>query len=315
MSESGDSPVRETLSVEEAFRLFSHELRVDILLALWNAPEFRLAFSELREEVGARDSGKFNYHLSKLTGQFVGHVGDEYELLYPGHRVIDAIQSGMLHQSAEIDPVELRAACRNCDSGLEFRYADYVATIACPQCDELVLEFPFDPGGVVDRSPAEVVAAFDRRTRSTWQLALEGICPTCSGEVKVEPSTVAGRSPRIDHFADDHPVVAALDCRQCSFYSYPPVGTVLLDTSEFACALLDRGVDLRETRLWEIDFIADSDRISVQSTDPWRIDVTTAMGGAERCARLDGDLSVRLLGERDGENGGERTDADGGGGS
>jgi hypothetical protein len=306
MSDSGDS-VRETLSTEEAFRLFSHELRIDVLIALWRAPEFRLAFSELQEAVGARDSGKFNYHLSKLTDQFVGHVGDEYELLYPGHRVIDAIQSGMLHRTAEIEPIGLQAPCPNCESSLEFRYAEYLAAVSCSECGELVVEFPFDPGGVVNRSPAEIVAAFDKRTRATWRLALDGVCPTCSGRVEIEPSVTAGKSPDVDHFGDDHPVVASLDCEQCSFYSYPPIGTALLDAPDVVCALERRGVDLRETRLWEIDFVADPARIAVRSTDPWEIDVTSGMGGDERRVRLDGSLSVQSV---DGDVGGDGSDPD-----
>lgn len=293
MPGSGDHPIYETLSAEDAFRFFSHEIRIDILLALWEAPEFRLTFSELQDEVNERDSGKFNYHLSKLVGQFVGHVGDEYELLYPGHRVIDAIRSGMLHQSAEIGPIEFQAECPNCNSHLEFQYRDYIGTISCPQCDELVLEFAFDPGGIVNRSPKEVIAAFEKRTRYIWSLALEGICPICSGEIHVKPSLTAGKSPEIDHFGDNHPVVISIDCQQCSFYSYPPIGMVLLNDFEVVCMLLSQDIDLQEMHLWEIDFIIDPTRISVQSTNPWEIDITTAMEGRERRISLDENLSIR----------------------
>lgn len=297
-----DHSVRETLSTEEAFRLFSHELRVGILLALWEAPEFRLTFSELQDEVGERDGGKFNYHLSKLVGQFVGHVGDEYELLYPGHRVIDAIRSGMLHQSAEIKPVELQSECPNCDSTLKFRYIDYIVTIACPQCDELVLEFAFDPGGIIDRSTEEVIAAFDKRTRYIWGLALRGICPTCSGDIQSEPSGTAGKSPDIAHFGDDHPAVISLDCQHCSFYSYPPIGTALLNSPEFVCTLLRRNLDLQERHLWEIDFIVDPSRLSVVSTDPWEFEITTAIDGVERRISLDEQLSIQTVEQDPGES-------------
>jgi hypothetical protein len=299
MSGSGDRSIHDTLSAEDAFRLFSHEIRIDILFALWDAPEFRLTFSQLKDEVDERDSGKFNYHLSKLVGQFVGHVGDEYELLYPGHRVIDAIRSGMLHQSAEIGTIELAAACPNCDCHLEFQYSANIGTVSCPQCDELVLEFAFDPGGVANRSPKEIIDAFEKRTRYIWSLALEGVCPICSGEIHVEPSLTAGKSPKIDHFGDTHPVVISLDCEQCSFYSYPPAGMVLLDDLEVVSMLSSQGVDLQGLSLWEIDFIIDPACISLQSTDPFEIEVTTAMEGIERRITLDEDLSIRKI-ERDG---------------
>lgn len=299
MSGSGDHPIHETLSAEEAFRLFSHEIRIDILLALWEAPEFRLTFSDLQDEVDERDSGKFNYHLSKLVGQYVGHVDEEYELLYPGHRVIDAIRSGVLHRSVEIDPIELRANCPNCDSTLEFEYVDYIVTISCPRCDELVLEFAFDPAGIVDRSPEEVITAFGKRTRYIWGLSLEGICPICSGTVRIEPALTAGKSPDIEHFGDNHPAVISLDCQQCSFYSYPPLGMALLDDPEFVGALVGEGTDLREMRLWEIDFIVDPTRVSVQSDDPWEIEITTSIGGKQRRVVLDQELSIRTIEQED----------------
>lgn len=298
--ESDDHPIHETLSVEDAFRLFSHELRVGILLALWEAPEFRLTFSELQDEVGERDSRKFNYHLSKLVGQFVGHVDDEYELLYPGHRVIDAIRSGMLHQSAEIEPIELDAACPNCNSTLEFHYVDYIVTISCPQCDELVLEFAFDPGGIVDRTPEEIIAAFDKRTRYIWGLALEEICPICSGEIHVEPSLTAGKSPGSKHFGDNHPAVVSIDCQQCSFYSYPPLGMVLLNDPEYVEKFSRQNVYLQEMYLWEIDFIIDPTRISVQASDPWKIEITTAMDGVNRRISLDEELTMPTIEEETG---------------
>lgn len=295
MPEAGDHPIQETLSAEEAFRLFSHEIRIDILLALWEAPEFRLTFSDLQDEVGERDSGKFNYHLSKLVGQYVGHGDEEYELLYPGHRVIDAIRSGMLHQSAEIEPIELQAVCPNCDSTLEFEYVDYIVTISCPRCDKLVLEFAFDPAGIVDRSPEEVVAVFDKRTRHIWSLSLEEVCPICSGNVHIEPSLTAGKSPDVEHFGDTHPAVISVDCQQCSFYCYPPLGMALLNDAEFVGTLFGQDIDLREMRLWEIDFIVDPTRISVQSDDPWEIEMTTATGGIERRITLDEELSIRTI--------------------
>lgn len=306
MPESGDCPIHETLSAEDAFRLFSHEIRVDILLALWDAPGFRLTFSELQDEVDERDSGKFNYHLGKLVGQFVGHVDDEYELLYPGHRVIDAIRSGILHQSAKIEPIELHAECPNCDSPLQFQYRGYIVTISCPQCDELILEFAFDPGGLLNRSSEEIIAAFDKRTRFIWGLALEGICPICSGKTQSEPSLAAGKSPEINHFGDNHPAVVSLDCQQCSFYSYPPLGMVLLNDLEFVGLFLRQDVDLHEIRLWEIDFIIEPTRISVQSTDPWEINITTAIGGPERHIRLDGEPSIQMITQNTGESEADR---------
>jgi DNA-binding transcriptional ArsR family regulator len=96
---------------QDAFQLFSHELRLEILFALWEAPRYALTFSEIQEAVGERDSGKFTYHLEQLTGQFVTEVEGQYVLQYAGHRVIDAIQSGVFHTSPTVSPVEAPGAC------------------------------------------------------------------------------------------------------------------------------------------------------------------------------------------------------------
>jgi len=61
---------------ESAFMVLSHDLRLEILLALWDASGFSLSFSELRKAVDERDSGGFNYHLSKLLGHFVAETDD-----------------------------------------------------------------------------------------------------------------------------------------------------------------------------------------------------------------------------------------------
>lgn len=79
----------------EAFDALADETRLAILRALADrrqeAPERpTLSFSELRERVGVRDSGLFNYHLSKLVGRFVRERPEGYELGHAGRRVIRA---------------------------------------------------------------------------------------------------------------------------------------------------------------------------------------------------------------------------------
>ncbi|UIO99967.1 helix-turn-helix domain-containing protein [Halobaculum sp. CBA1158] len=71
------------------------EHRVAILreLAAADAP---LTFSELRERVGMRDTGRFNYHLGELRGRFVRERDGGYVLGHAGERVVLA--------AADLDP-------------------------------------------------------------------------------------------------------------------------------------------------------------------------------------------------------------------
>ena len=271
---------------ESAFMTLSHDLRLEILLALWDAPGFSLPFSELRKTVGERDSGSFTYHLSELQDQFVAKTDDGYELQYPGHRVLDAIQSGVFHDQVTIGPVELDDDCRECGEQLTFEYdTDYIARIRCPDCGNRALEWPFDPGGIADRDSDAIVAAFDRRTKLIWSCALDGICPFCAGTIDRElTSRVHERGACIgvieqldrydEYFARDHPAVVAVDCERCSFYSFIPVGVVLLTRPAVTGQLHEADIDIRETPLWNLGFVVDSDAVSVQQTDPMCVEVS-----------------------------------------
>jgi len=270
---------------ESAFMTLSHDLRLEILLALWNAPEFSLSFSELRKRVGERDSGSFNYHLSELEGHFVAATDDGYELQYPGHRVLDAIQSGVFHDEATIGPVALDEACRQCGAGLQFEYGtDYIARVHCPDCGNRALEWPFDPGGTADRNPEAVVSAFDRRTRLIWSCVLDGVCPFCAGRVDRDlvpdpdqQGTCVGVIDQLDrydeYFACDHPVIVSVDCSRCSFYSFIPTGVVALTRPKITGTLYEAGLDVRERPLWDLGFVVDADAITLRSAEPVRVEI------------------------------------------
>lgn len=63
------------------------EHRVAILREL-AAADRPLRFSELRERIGMRDTGRFNYHLGELRGRFVREVDGGYVLGHAGERVV-----------------------------------------------------------------------------------------------------------------------------------------------------------------------------------------------------------------------------------
>lgn len=289
---------------ESAFVTLGHELRLQILLALWEAPGFSRSFSELRRAVGERDSGSFSYHLSKLVGHFVAETDAGYELQYPGHRVLDAIQSGVFYDEASVGPLDLDADCRACGSTLSFEYdTDYVARVRCRDCGDRTLEWPFDPGGTADRDAAAVVAAFDRRTKLLWSCALDGVCPFCAGRVDRtlgEPASSSGVCVGVidqldryeSYFAADHPAIVSVDCRRCSFYSFVPVGTVLLSHPAVPFRLFEAGIDVRETPLWDLGFVVDGERVTVRDTDPTVVAVRLFDDGRSPIATVDESLRV-----------------------
>jgi predicted nucleic acid-binding Zn-ribbon protein len=284
---------------QDAFQLFSHELRLEILFALWEAPEYALAFSEIRTAVGERDSGKFTYHLEKLTDHFVTEVDGRYVLQYAGHRVIDAIQSGVFHASPTVSALEVPGDCTQCGTSHVFEYADHLATVSCPDCETKRIEYPFDPGGFQDRSLEEAIAAFDRRTKCKWRLASAGVCFVCAGRVSVAYTESAADMDTHDRyerfFAADHPALLHLSCRNCSFYSYVPVGVRLLDSPAVAGQLATRGVDTRDRFLWALPFVTDADCVTVRERDPWAVLVEAPTPSGTLGVTLDDDATVQSV--------------------
>jgi len=266
----------------EAISVVAHEIRLGVLRALWDAENHSLRFSELRRAVGVRDTGKFNYHLSKLEGQFLVHVDDRYELLYPGHRVIDAIQSGVFEEAVADRSVPLSETCPDCDAQLAFTYEEFLARIRCQECPQTVLGYPFDPGGFAGREGEAVARAFDTRTRRYWLSATEGVCPVCAGPTDgglvADATTLQALERYEHHYASDQPVLVSVDCDHCSFYSYVPSGILALGHPGVTGRLHDRGVDSRERPLWSFDCLVDADCVNLVATDPREVGVTVTAG-------------------------------------
>ncbi|MDS0279231.1 hypothetical protein NDI85_15630 [Halomicroarcula sp. S1AR25-4] len=277
---------RADISPEEAFALVGHELRISILRALGEADGQRLSFSTLRERIGERDSGKFNYHLSKLEGRFVAKTGrGVYALTYPGHRVVDAIHNGAFHRQDGVDAEPVSGSCLDCGGGLAFTYDTLEGgRVACVECGRRHLRHPFDPGGLVDRSGDEIGRVFDRVARNTWAQAQTDICPVCAGHVRrwlrtdAPPKAVA---------VPGHPVTVGFDCRQCSYHGNVPTGVLLLSHPAVRGFCYENGVDLRSEPLWELPFVVDPDAVTVRDDDPWEVAVTVAVGDEERVAVVD----------------------------
>jgi hypothetical protein len=286
MASDSTEPEAVATDAESAFKTLSHDLRLEILLALWDAPGFSLSFSDLRKTVDERDSGKFTYHLEQLQDHFVAKTDAGYELQYPGHRVLDAIQSGVYHEQVAVGPAELDDDCRTCEGTLCFEYdTDFIARVRCHDCGTRALEWPFDPGGIADRDSPAIASAFDRRTRLIWSCALDGICPFCAGRIDRdltgrvhEDGACVGVIEQLDrydeYFARDHPAVVAVDCDRCSFYSFIPPGVLLLTRPAVAGRLTEAGIDLRNRPLWSLGFVVDADAVTVTETDPMTVDIT-----------------------------------------
>lgn len=282
----------ECLSPAEAFSVVGNETRLSILEALWRMDR-PASFSDLRREVGMGDSAQFNYHLSKLTGQFVTKGEDGYDFRSAGRAVIQAVLAGTLNQDPQIDPFEVEGSCVDCGASLAAHYRNERVRIRCTDCGRPHGGYSFPPGGLEDRTREELMDAFNQRARHLSCLSADGVCPECSGRMETALYAVG------DDDAFDLDVRVEHECRRCQHTIFSSVGLVLLDDAEIVSFYRDHGVDLNAVPYWTLEWCVTDEYTSIERTgsaddpaDEWRITLTIPVEDEALVLELDGDLTV-----------------------
>lgn len=268
----------------DAFALIGEEIRLSILEALWRL-ETPARFSAVREAVGVSDSAHFNYHLGKLRGTFVRKTDEGYVLRTAGQRVVQAILAGSFTEHPE-RTIAIDDPCTICGGPLSARYADEHLAIECTACGHGHGEYPFPPGGLHDRTDAEILEAFDQRVRHLHCLAKDGVCPECNGRMETviveDDACCLGVGLRADHH-----------CQQCGHTVCSAIGLGLLDHSRMASFYEDHGISLSDTPYWQLRWCVDDAPVTVIDDDPWRFRVETTLDGETLQVEVDGDLTVQ----------------------
>ncbi|WP_435076687.1 winged helix-turn-helix domain-containing protein [Halococcus sp. AFM35] len=269
----------------DAFALIGNETRLSILEALWRAEDGPVRFSALNEMVGMRDSAQFNYHLGKLTDQYVRKVEEGYELRTAGAKVVSAVLAGSFTEHPRLEPFTTDDGCTQCGEALVASYDEEMLALDCPECGRAHGEYSFPPGGLNDRTNEEVLEAFDQRVRHLHCLAKDGVCPECSGRMNTtisrEGECCLGVGLRADHV-----------CEQCSHSLCSAIGLSLLDRSPVVAFHRDHGIDLGATPYWQLDWCVSDDHTTVCSTDPWELELAIDLDDERLRATLDGGLSL-----------------------
>src|SRR6056297_3330821 len=177
------------MSPTDAFSVLGNDIRVGILRELADvmgeSSDSRLSFSTLRERVGVRDPGKFNYHLDRLRGTFVKKTDDGYVLRYPGLMVVSAIRAGTYTGGDDTETVETAQDCPRCDGDLTATYGDGFLELACDE-DDLLSRVLLPPGATEGRTTAELLELANRSARRDMGHAADGVCPYCWGQVDAD---------------------------------------------------------------------------------------------------------------------------------
>jgi len=190
-------------SPTEAFSVLGNETRLQIIHSL-GASEGPRSFTELRDEIGLRQGGQFNYHLSKLTGHFVAKTEEGYELKTAGRRVFEAILSGVVTDERIVKPATTAFPCPYCGTSIVVTYHEERLELHCTECagfydvrsrpvgtKELAdpAEYSYlgslrlPPAGLIDRTPTEILSAAFIWCYPEWLSMAWGVCPRCAGRV------------------------------------------------------------------------------------------------------------------------------------
>lgn len=204
MASSTDEGAGTMLSPDAAFSALGNETRIQILRILGEVEE-PLSFTELRNRVGIRHGGQFNYHLDKLVGHFVRQTEDGYQLRQPGRRVVEAVLSGAITDDPRLEPTPIDEPCPLCDGSTVVAYSEERMEHYCTECaghydpdhasgkygssndgSDEIAEYGYlgavalPPAGLQNRTPGEAFEA-----ASTWGIlellaVASRVCPSCS---------------------------------------------------------------------------------------------------------------------------------------
>lgn len=267
-----------TDETEDAFTALADSTRLEILRTLWDADGSEVTFTELREAIGMRDSGQFNYHLDKLTGRFVTKSEDGYSLTIAGQLVYGSILSGAYSKEQSIEPMPLSNPCPACGGSRTVSYDNETVRVECDTCD-VSPSAGVPPGVFAGYEREDVPAVANRYFRTIVQQVDNGFCWYCEG--KTTPSVVA----IADNFTDagddeaeagELPVVR-YGCERCESSLTVNLGNSLLDHPAVVSFYYDHGTNVHETSLWEFA-TWNTDRTQICSHEPLRAKVSYHAG-------------------------------------
>jgi DNA-binding transcriptional ArsR family regulator len=275
---------------KEVFGLLGNETRIAILYALAESPEETIPFSVLRDRVGTRDSGRFNYHLGKLAGHFVRKAEDGYELTVAGSGIVGALRAGRYTADVSIDPIELDDPCPRCEGTITVAYEDEHVQMRCVDCEDWGNRFIFPPGTVEQFDRAELPEAFDRWLWTTLDRTIEGFCPNCSGRLD------AGLQPD-----EDRPqgMTVTFECARCGVVAETNPSALLTPHPLTVSFYHDHGIDLRSTPTWEL-YLRTDRTVERLDSDPIRIRTTVTLDDERLVATIDESATITSIERRSG---------------
>lgn len=323
---ASESPIQSVADVTGtdvagAFELLGNDIRLAILLALWEAKDPALprsegcdptlSFTELRGRVGLSHGSQFNYHLNRLTEEFVQKTDAGYSLTESAEQLLHAVFAGTLRDRTAFRSKPVDATCDRCGEPLVIDYDEGIRYDRCTSCEGFFPEPDFPPGtvsaawcppaGLLNRTPQEFYRENHIWTRHRIFSMLEDACPDCSGTVSTtfymcEDHHVADGTP-CEHCGmcgTGFEAMWLFVCDVCKYVMRSPGLAPILPSMTVRTFFFERGLDLEECmdtgqRKRGFDVI---ERIEVVSEDPLEVEVLAELDGDRIEVTLDGEATV-----------------------
>jgi hypothetical protein len=278
---------------EEAFDVLAHELRFDILREL-NGASGPVPFSDLHDAVDVRDSGQFNYHLSKVVGPFVHKSDDGYRLSTAGKRAVGTVFAGEFSGEPlrDVEPVPTEGSCHECGTGLEAVFGDSRVRIHCPSCEVVVTEPEIPPGALTGWDREELPRMVNHWLRR-WLTSVDlGLCEYCDGRT-ITTVCRPGEPAAQGWFEDDSELdtVVVYECQRCGHWTNAIVPFAALFRPPLVAFYYDHGINLRNQQLWALDLIEGSRTAVVQET-PLQVELSITLDDETRRFVFDREMTL-----------------------
>lgn len=289
----GEGPIVEATDADETFATLSDATRIAIVSELGEASDRAVTFSDLRERVGVNDSGQFNYHLQRLTDQFVAETDDGYRLTVAGRRVYGALLAGRYTKAGATDPIPLDERCPACGGERVFRYDGERARVECQGCD-MGTFFGVPPGVFAGYETERWPAVAERYARTVIRRADDGFCPACDGPMRtevVEHAAMADPDVAPPDSYREHPTVRYA-CDRCGEEVACDMGVGLLGNPAVVAFYYDHGVDVESGTMERFRTIGSAHPPRVVGRDPLRVRVRYTADGGTLTLVVDDELTV-----------------------
>lgn len=265
---SGKPPV----DFSESFNRLTNPMRIKIIRELARSraespQDPALTFSELRDRLGAPDSGTFNYHLGQLQSEFVKQDEAGYVLSPASQQFVAVVASGGIGSDTDRYPQDIDADCPGCGDTLTLNFEDGRFGARCSNDHWFTGSVP--QSVISGRPVEEAIERFAKYTWSRLEFVRDGICPACYNDLDTHLLEVE-EDGRVRHEFEGR-------CHHCGAISHATVGMLLAHHPAVLALYLPSIPSYRTLPFWEFENrVAYETRVLAE--DPMVVEVSFFQG-------------------------------------